>query len=263
MRASSTVEPPDLRAEGFQLLGARLAYFLDRVVAEMGYQRNGHRLSIFLTKGDGELPLVGERLSMGGKEFSIGTSKGYTVVAWRESQANVVCSVVGDLGREQLLPLALKVPASNPEPSVGYPRDRGRPGKAKGKNQKAKGKIKRQKKEWIMPWRARLAMRMLGSLAVLVVAGGRGWANHVHMPEGPFGGIVLGVLADRAAPQGLYAVVFGGGIFKSINAGQVWTGINTGLENPSVFCLVQDPSAPSVLYVGTDAGVFKTTSGGA
>ena len=115
---------------------------------------------------------------------------------------------------------------------------------------------------WIVQWRPRLVRCMLWSLAVLSVAGGRGWANHVHMPEGPFGGIALGVLADRATSQVLYAVVFGGGIFKSINGGQVWTGINTGLENPYVFCLVQDPSAPSVLYVGTNAGVFKTTSGG-
>ena len=108
-RVDFMVEPPDLRLEGFQLRGARLAYFLDRLVAEMGYQRDGHRVSIFLTKGDAGLPLVGEQLSAGGKEFFIGASKGYSIVAWRESQANVVCSVVGDLGREQLLPVAFRV----------------------------------------------------------------------------------------------------------------------------------------------------------
>lgn len=108
-RVDFMVEPADLRAEGFQLLGARLGYFLDRMVAEMGYQRNGRRLSIFLTKGDRELPLVGDRLSAGGKEFFIGTSKGYTIVAWREDQANIVCSIVADLAREQLLPVAFKV----------------------------------------------------------------------------------------------------------------------------------------------------------
>ncbi|MGH8067295.1 MAG: WD40/YVTN/BNR-like repeat-containing protein [Candidatus Entotheonellia bacterium] len=97
---------------------------------------------------------------------------------------------------------------------------------------------------------------------MLSLAGGAAWANHIHMHEGPFGGIVLGVTVDRVNPQVLYAVVFGGGVFKSASAGQMWTGINRGLENTRVFWLVQDPSMPSVLYVGTDAGVFKTTSGG-
>jgi anti-sigma factor RsiW len=102
-------EPPDLRGEGFQLAGRRLGYFLDRLVAEMGYRRDGHRLSVFMAKGDGIDRLVGERVSVGNQEFFIKQTKGYTVVAWRDGHANVVCSVVADLNREQLLRLALRV----------------------------------------------------------------------------------------------------------------------------------------------------------
>ena len=110
--------------------------------------------------------------------------------------------------------------------------------------------------------RPRLPVWILSGLVTLSVAGGVAWANHIHLHSGAFGGIVLGVIADHSAPQVLYAVVFGRGIYKSTSGGRVWTGINRGLENPQVLCLVQDPANPAVLYVGTDAGVFKTVSGG-
>jgi anti-sigma factor RsiW len=107
-RLDFVAEPPDLSGEGFELLGTRLGYFLDRVVAEMGYQRDGHRLSLFMTKGKGIEALAGERVSFGGNEFFITTSKGYTVVAWRDEAVNIVCSIVADLGQETLLRIARK-----------------------------------------------------------------------------------------------------------------------------------------------------------
>jgi anti-sigma factor (TIGR02949 family) len=108
-RVDFMVEPPDLRAEGYQLLGTRLGYFLDRMVAEIGYQGQQHRLSIFMTKGEGISRLVGERVSRHGQEFFVTTTKGYTVVAWRDGPGNIVCSMVADLSRDQLLRLALTV----------------------------------------------------------------------------------------------------------------------------------------------------------
>ena len=107
-RLDFAVEPPDLSAEGFQLLGTRVGYFLDRVVAEVGYQRDGHRLSLFMTRGKGIEALVGQRMALGGQEFFVTISKGYTVVAWRDEPANIVCSVVADLSRDQLLHIARK-----------------------------------------------------------------------------------------------------------------------------------------------------------
>jgi len=103
------VEPPDLRAEGYQLQGTRLGYFLDRMVAEIGYEGQQHRLSIFMTKGEGIDRLVGERVSRHGQEFFVTTTKGYTMVAWRDGPENIVCSIMADLSRDQLLRLAFTV----------------------------------------------------------------------------------------------------------------------------------------------------------
>jgi anti-sigma factor RsiW len=108
-RVDFMVEPPDLRAEGYQLLGPRLGYFLGRMVAEIGYQGQQHRLSISMTKGEGFSRLVGERVSRHGQEFFVTTTKGYTVVAWRDRPGNIVCSIVADLSRDRLLRLAFTV----------------------------------------------------------------------------------------------------------------------------------------------------------
>jgi anti-sigma factor (TIGR02949 family) len=108
-RLDFVVVAPDLRAEGYQLLGARLGYFLDRIVAEIGYAGQQHRLSIFMSKGVGIDPLVGERVSRHGQEFFVTTTKGYTVVAWHGGPENIVCSIVADLSRDQLLRLAFTV----------------------------------------------------------------------------------------------------------------------------------------------------------
>jgi anti-sigma factor (TIGR02949 family) len=108
-RLDFMVEPPDLRAEGYQLQGTRLGYFLDRMVAEIGYEGQQHRLSIFMTKGEGIDRLVGERVSRHGQEFFVTTTKGYTVVAWRDGPETIVCSIVADLSRDQLLRLAFTV----------------------------------------------------------------------------------------------------------------------------------------------------------
>lgn len=108
-RLDFMVEPPDLAAEGYQLRGTRLGYFLDQMVAEIGYEGHQHRLAIFMTKGEGIDRLLGERVSRHGQEFFVTTTKGYAVVAWRDGPANIVCSMVADLSQEQLLRLAFKV----------------------------------------------------------------------------------------------------------------------------------------------------------
>jgi anti-sigma factor RsiW len=107
-RLDLVAEPPNLSTEGFQLLGTRLGYFLDRVVAEMGYQRDGHRLSLFMTRGKGIEALAGKRIAHGSQEFFVAISKGYTVIAWRDEPGNIVCSIVADLSQEQLLHVARK-----------------------------------------------------------------------------------------------------------------------------------------------------------
>jgi len=70
------------------------------------------------------------------------------------------------------------------------------------------------------------------------------------------------VVADA---DNLVAATFGGGIFKSDNAGQSWVGgFNTGLGSLFVNTVALDPTdALMTFYAGTDvAGAFKTTDGG-
>jgi anti-sigma factor (TIGR02949 family) len=108
-RVDFMVEPPDLRAEGYQLQGTRMGYFLERMVAEIGYKGPHHRLSIFVPKGEGIDRLAGDQVSVQGLEFFVTMTKGYTVVAWRNGATNLVCSMVADLSRDQLLRLAITV----------------------------------------------------------------------------------------------------------------------------------------------------------
>jgi hypothetical protein len=61
-----------------------------------------------MTRGKGVEALAGKRVAHGGQEFFVATSKGYTVIAWRDEPANIVCSIVADLNQEQLLQVARK-----------------------------------------------------------------------------------------------------------------------------------------------------------
>lgn len=53
------------------------------------------------------------------------------------------------------------------------------------------------------------------------------------------------------------------GVFKSIDYGDSWTAVNTGLTNLSVTALIAHSDTPTTLYAGTQGGVYKTTNGGA
>ncbi len=52
---------------------------------------------------------------------------------------------------------------------------------------------------------------------------------------------------------------WGGGVFKSTDGGVTWNAMNNGLPGGYVYSLVIDPTAPTILYAGTDGyGVYKT-----
>jgi hypothetical protein len=56
---------------------------------------------------------------------------------------------------------------------------------------------------------------------------------------------------------------FGGGVFKSTNAGASWTPADTGLPNLAINALAIDPSNPATFFAGTmGGGVFKSTDSG-
>src|SRR5262249_45200732 len=57
------------------------------------------------------------------------------------------------------------------------------------------------------------------------------------------------VIVDTHHPQVLYVgSEGGGGVFNSINGGDEWTAINSGLLDTSVFGLAADPHRPGTLY---------------
>jgi hypothetical protein len=47
------------------------------------------------------------------------------------------------------------------------------------------------------------------------------------------------------------------GVYKSKDGGASWSAMNTGLTDLNVTALAIDPSTPTILYAGTEVGVFK------
>jgi hypothetical protein len=53
----------------------------------------------------------------------------------------------------------------------------------------------------------------------------------------------------------------GGGVFKSLDGGEHWFAVNSGLSDLTVGGLAMDPANPAVLYACGPSGVFKTVTG--
>ena len=79
---------------------------------------------------------------------------------------------------------------------------------------------------------------------------------------GPVGGHIQALAVDPITPTTLYVGIYSGGVFKSIDGGDTWSGVNLGLMDSSAQVLAIDPTGPSTLYAGTYRGVFKSTNGG-
>src|ERR1700687_2349032 len=77
--------------------------------------------------------------------------------------------------------------------------------------------------------------------------------------------LVSALAIDPVSPNIVYAGTSGGGdVFKSIDAGGSWLGVNlnTGIVDINlVRTLVIDPKNPTTLYAG-GAGIFRSTNGG-
>jgi photosystem II stability/assembly factor-like uncharacterized protein len=75
---------------------------------------------------------------------------------------------------------------------------------------------------------------------------------------------ILDLVIDPLTPTTLYAATWSKGIFKSTDAGEHWTAVNTGLTDyAEVDALVIDPASPSTLYAAIrDSDIFKSTNGG-
>ena len=104
--------------------------------------------------------------------------------------------------------------------------------------------------------------------AVALMAVAAATATHrlgaqVWSPIGPNGGPLGAIAQAPGAPQVMYAVASGGGIFRSGNHGRDWQLAGDALDRQFLEDLVVDPTDPSVLYASVvGAGVERSTDAG-
>jgi photosystem II stability/assembly factor-like uncharacterized protein len=119
-----------------------------------------------------------------------------------------------------------------------------------------------------------LAFYCLGS----TVASAQDPQARIWTSDGPGGAYVRTLAIDPVTPTTLYAGTVEDrnhplwGVFKSIDSGNTWSAVNTGLPSDfGVYALAIDPVDPSTVYAGTygygigvySGGVFKSIDGGA
>ena len=93
-------------------------------------------------------------------------------------------------------------------------------------------------------------------------------------PVGPFrGGRVLAVTGVPGQPNLFYFGAVGGGVWKTTDAGRVWTPIFDSQPIASIGAIAVAPSDPKIIYVGSGEadmrsdisygnGMYKSTDGG-
>src|SRR6185436_5298441 len=93
-------------------------------------------------------------------------------------------------------------------------------------------------------------------------------------PRGPqnIGGRTLALVVHPANNQILFAGSASGGMWKSTNAGQMWTPVDDFMANLSIGALAFDPLNAATMYAGTgerfysqdirNSGLFRSTDGG-
>jgi photosystem II stability/assembly factor-like uncharacterized protein len=91
------------------------------------------------------------------------------------------------------------------------------------------------------------------------VDGGASWVGRNFSPPRNISAIAI----NPQLPSTMYAGTSGGGVYKSIDSGNTWTRLSTGVT--LVAALVIDPVTPSTIYAATNApsfGVIKSIDGG-
>ena len=73
------------------------------------------------------------------------------------------------------------------------------------------------------------------------------------------GGAIVRSLALDNLGSTIYLGTWGGGVYRSTDGGQTWSGDNKGLVNQYIWSIIQDPISSTVLFAGTNgAGVFRS-----
>jgi photosystem II stability/assembly factor-like uncharacterized protein len=102
--------------------------------------------------------------------------------------------------------------------------------------------------------------------------GGAKWEEAgTGQPPGPGGSssglpdrFISDIEVDRVNPKVAYLTTSGflaGHVFKTNNGGLTWDDISDGLPDIPADCVLIDPNNADTLYVGTDVGVFRKSSG--
>ena len=96
--------------------------------------------------------------------------------------------------------------------------------------------------------------------------GALSWQRLAGVPEGTsFNSIIVA----PGSPGAVYVVAGTGGILCSTDRGATWNARNTGIpglgsgSGSGVMTLALDPKKPSILYAGTEKGIFRTVDSGA
>ncbi len=101
-------------------------------------------------------------------------------------------------------------------------------------------------------------------------------AYHVYLPWvsnqsrqvaaawiGPGGGAITDLVADPNNSDIIYAAAWGGGIYKSLDAGQTWQQANYGLGSLNINALGVAPKSSVILYAGAyREGIYKSVDQG-
>ncbi|WP_282086873.1 discoidin domain-containing protein [Aquimarina algiphila] len=76
-------------------------------------------------------------------------------------------------------------------------------------------------------------------------------------------GRITAIAVEPTNQKIIYAGSPGGGIWKSINAGQSWKPLGDRMTNMSIWAIAIDPNNSSIVYLGNSAGqIMKSTNGG-
>lgn len=103
---------PAMPESGFELVGVRLNYFLNRRVAEIAYAVDQHIVS-FLIFPDKDISLnTMKSVRLGRRTFYVQSYKGYNTVLWQDGE--IFCSLVSDLNLSDLLRVAGQATGSLP-----------------------------------------------------------------------------------------------------------------------------------------------------
>ena len=110
-KVAFSVLVPKIPRGGYEFLGVRLNYFLDRRVAEIAYASRNHMLS-FLMFSNQDIALKSIRtVHDGSRVFYVQKHKGYNTVLWKDG--DFFCSLVSDLHATALLDIAREAAGSS------------------------------------------------------------------------------------------------------------------------------------------------------